>query len=89
MTPNNAQPPAPQSLFDESNPYLRPDYPSALTCGQINTPLGTMLCVTIRSGNTTLTLLMNRDTANNWAAMIGEAADKLTGLIIPNGVKLP
>jgi hypothetical protein len=79
-----ATPPA--ALVDPSNPFIGPDYPAQLTCGQVMTPNGPRLCLTIRCGPATLTVTMERDVSKQWAAMIDREASKMSNLIVPNGV---
>lgn len=73
-------------IVDPGNPFIGPDYPGNLTVGKIQGPMGERLCLTIRCGPATVTVVMDRAAGKTWAAQIDQGADSMTGLIIPNGV---
>lgn len=77
--------PAELPLVDPGNGFLGPDYPAALVTGLINTTAGPRMAITIRCGPATLTVTMDKAAAKAWAARIGEAADNMSGLIVPRG----
>jgi hypothetical protein len=74
------------ALVDPTNPFIGPDYPASMVCGQVSTPAGPRLCITIRCGPATVTVTMDRDNGKNWAAIIDNEVNKMSGLIVPNGV---
>jgi len=72
-------------LMDAGNPYIA-EYPGAMTLGKLMTPAGDRLALTIRCGPATVTVLLPREAAKQWAAQINQAADNMSRLIVPNGV---
>lgn len=82
-------PSQPTTLVDDGNPFLGPDYPATLTTGKVLGLAGERLCLTIRSGGATLSVVLNRADAHNWAAQIEQGAGSLSSLVIPNGVLKP
>lgn len=67
---------------DPGNPFLTQSYPSNIAIGQIQTAAGPHLLVTFRSGPCTLTMLLSKQDAQNWGAMLTEAGSKISSLII-------
>lgn len=90
MTNQPQQPQQAQHPVDPGNPFVMGiELPGALGVAQIMTSNGARLLVTVRSGGTTLTLLLNKTDATAWGAAITRAASELTSLIVPVAGPLP
>jgi hypothetical protein len=79
------QPQAP-ALVDPGNPFVGQPYPASLQVGLGQGPNGPCMVLTIRCGPATLTVLLGRDDAQNWAKVIAQQAALVSPLIIPNGM---
>jgi hypothetical protein len=75
-------------ITDPGNPYIG-QYPAALQLGIGQGPKGPAMLLTIRCGPATLTVLLSRDEAQEWAKVIAQNAALVSPLIIPtpaNGI---
>lgn len=68
-------------LFDVGNPLLGQG-PARLDTGSIATPAGKIGMVTIRNASTTLTEFMGAGDLREWAALLNDLADQLSGGIV-------
>lgn len=57
--------------------------PCKLTASVQQTPLGQRMAVTIRTVDSTLTLFLARDEADNWVNVLAQVRAQMTGLILP------
>lgn len=73
-----------QPLIDPGNTFVGP-HPAGLICGQVNGPAGPMVVLTVRSAGATLTVMMSREEALEWARLIRNTAQQITPLIVPPG----
>lgn len=82
LTPQ--QPPQPEHLplVDPGNPMIQPGNSSMIT--GITTNRNTAL-ITIREGNTTLTVFLNKESLGKWIADLTTTRAQMTDLIVPNG----
>jgi len=84
--------PADQPLFDTGNTGLRTDLPAQLVIGKVPTADGGEAgFATIRQGNTTLSVPLDRDGADRWSQVFAQLRDMLSssGLsvaTIPKGI---
>lgn len=78
------QPPQPEQLplVDPGNPMLQPGN-SFLGCGI--TPTRNLALLTIREGNTTLTVFLNKESLGRWITDLTTTRAQMTDLIVPNG----
>ena len=78
------QPPQPAELLlvDPGNPMIQPGN-SLLACGI--TPNRNVALLTIREGNTTLTVFLNKESIGKWIADLTTTRAQMTDLIVPNG----
>jgi len=67
---------------DEGNGLLT-EVPVAMSVTPVNGPSGSRLMVTVRTTSTTLTVLLPRDVATNWASTINAGVANMSGLILP------
>jgi hypothetical protein len=74
-------------LVDPGNPNAVGNYPALLTVGPVQTPMGPQLVLTLRCGPATVSALVDKDRAELWAAAILQAAQHLSGIIVPNGFR--
>lgn len=82
------QPQQPQTPFDTGNGLLNPtDCVMAVTA--VKGPQGERLAVTLRTASTTMTVFLDKASADNWASTLKTAASKMTNLILANGSDLP
>lgn len=84
-TPNGAVPgpmELPHFAMDPSNPYIN-DYPAMLDVELVQSPRGQRLMLTIRSANTTLSVPLAKDDAENWRDAITKKISEMNGLILP------
>lgn len=81
--------PAPPPV-DPGNQLLV-ESPAQITTALMQTPMGQRLTLTIRTPTTTLTVLLAKEDAINWAGMLGQAAKSMSGsgLIVANGNGVP
>jgi hypothetical protein len=68
---------------DVGNPFLGLLYPSALTATPQATDQGTYLMVTVRTGGTTVTVMLDRELALQWSGLLHRGASRCSKLIIP------
>lgn len=80
MTANGQAPQVPP--MDPGNQLLA-ETPSQLTATPARGPMGPRLMVTIRTSTTTLTVLLEKPTAQDWASTINAGCSGLSGLILP------
>jgi hypothetical protein len=66
-------------LVDAGNTHLNTDLVADLTLGKIPVPGGETGVVTIRQGNTTLTVTLDRAGTEQWIGLLGQLRDKLSG----------
>lgn len=78
-----AQPP-----FDTGN-ALFGETPAQMTTALIDTPAGQRLALTLRTASTTMTVLLQRDDARNWAQLIKQVSDQMSGLIVAGAGAMP
>ena len=75
-----------QPPFDPLNTLLA-EVPSTLTTGVISVLGAQRLGLTIRTGSTTLTVLLTKDDVRVWRDQLSAEHGKMTGLILPpNGI---
>lgn len=79
-------------LFDSGNARLSTDLPADIDIGKIPVPGGELGIATIRQGNTTLTIPLDRQGAQTWASLFTQLADMLSTsgkLAVANGGIVP
>lgn len=81
-TPEQEAVPTQAPPIDTGNPLLN-EVQAMLQATPVNTPRGQRLALTVRTGSTTLTVLLAKDDAGRWRDVISEGVGKMTGLIIP------
>lgn len=86
-TANGTQPTPDVPIVDPGNPMLT-EGPAMLSLGQVPTPTGPRVVLTIRTPTTTLTCLLQRQDALNWARLIRQEAQGLSTLLLPPGAAL-
>lgn len=57
--------------------------PQALTVSVQQTPVGQRLCATIRTADTTLTVFLAADEADQWIEVLRQGKAGMNGLILP------
>lgn len=67
------------SLFDPGNLHLRDDLPWTLITGKVSTPAGERGVATIRHGNTTLSVPLDKAGVQRWIAKLRELEQMLAG----------
>lgn len=82
MTEQNGQRPVPTTPVDTGNQLLT-ERPIQLHVTPANTPGGSRLIVTIRTETTTLTGLLTKDIAQDWAATLNAGCANMSGIILP------
>ena len=88
MSANGTQPaPVDIPILDPGNPILT-EGPALASIGQTQTPAGSRVILTIRTSSTTLTVLLDRDDALNWARLLRQEAQGLSTLLLPPGAAL-
>lgn len=80
MSGQNGQTPA--TPMDTGNPMLT-ERPIQLYVTPAHTPGGSRLIVTIRTETTTITGLLTKDIAQEWAASLNAGCAQMTGIILP------
>lgn len=77
--------PGARPLVDLGNPHLDTSFMATLDIGKTAVPEGETGLATIRCGNTTLTVALSRDEADQWSRVFGMLRDMLsaTGLAVP------
>jgi hypothetical protein len=84
--------PSGQPLFDLGNPGIRTDLNAQLLVGKVPTPDGREAgFATIRQGNTTISIPLDRDGADQWCQVFAQLRDMLSssGLsvaVAPKGI---
>jgi hypothetical protein len=68
--------------MDPGNPLLA-ETPCFMSVTPANTPNGARLMVTIRTSSATMTVLLEKKLAQEWAANINTGCAGMSGLIIP------
>lgn len=81
MSTPNGSGPVP-TVADPSNPWLM-EVPAQLTTEVMNGPTGQRLGMTVRIPNTTVTVLLGKDDALQWADQIRAKVSEMNGLILP------
>jgi hypothetical protein len=66
-------------LVDAGNTMLSTDLSADLVIGKVPVPGGETGLATIRQGNTTLTIPLDRDGADRWSQVFGQLRDMLSG----------
>jgi hypothetical protein len=75
--------------MDPGNPHLG-DYQTSVALTPVTTPGGPRLALTIRSGPATLTVMLNRESADQLGGQLTQAAGLVSPLVVaPAGVALP
>jgi hypothetical protein len=70
------------SPYDPGNALLS-IVPSSLTVSPQPTPLGQRLAITVRTADTTLTLFLAKDEAEQWIEVLRHGTGQLSGIILP------
>lgn len=78
-TPANGAAPPP---MDPGNRYIS-EVPAELTCGVANTPGGQRVMLTIRTTSATLTVFLDKPTAERWRDILSNELNSMSGLILP------
>lgn len=81
MTEQNGH--APQVPPMDPGNRLLADTPSILSVTPANGPTGSKLMLTIRTSSTTLTVLLEKPLAQEWAANINAGCAMMSGIILP------
>jgi hypothetical protein len=68
--------------MDPGNRYIS-EVPAELTSAVANTPNGQRVMLTIRTTSATVTVFLDKQTAERWRDMISNEANTLSGLILP------
>lgn len=87
MTTPTAPRPIEVPPVDPGNQLLA-DHGAQIACAPVDTSAGQRLALTIRTPSTTLTVFLQKQDAENWAAMIAQAALSVSGLIVPGVAQL-
>lgn len=91
MTAPTTEQPATDQMppFDPTNPHLN-EATSSLSVAVVPTNMGSRLALTIRHPSGSCTVFLPRDNATEWAQLITQAAQQMSGLIVPGlGTPLP
>lgn len=72
----------PQPLVDVGNELLT-QVQARLDTGSLATPGGKTGVVTIRTASTTLTVFIGTADLRNWASLLSELADEMSGGLVP------
>jgi hypothetical protein len=84
-TPEQKGPPP----FDPAHPSIQGTQ-AWLNVGRQRTPAGEVLIVTVRVTNATLTVVLDKTSAQSWLKTISDEIDKMSSLMVaPPGVQLP
>jgi hypothetical protein len=78
--------------LDPGNPFVNGQLPAQMTCLPVPTTNGQKLLVTIRSGGTTLTLILEKADGEQWSALLAKGSAMITGgniITPPKGLFLP
>lgn len=76
-------------LFDPANPYVQ-GVPAMVTYGVIDTPQGQRMVMTFRTVDTTLSLVVDKATGDQWHKLMGETLSQMSSLTVaPAGLRLP
>ena len=74
-----------EHAVDPGNPFvLSLELPSALSCAVVDTPRGQRTLLTIRCGGGTMTVLLEKASTLEWAAMLRMAGRQMSSLIVPD-----
>lgn len=86
-TPIPQQPPQPPP-YDLGNTLLS-ETEAQITCALIDTTTGQRMVLTVRTDSTTLSVLLSREDARKWAAVIKGVGDQMSGLVVAGPGVIP
>lgn len=87
MAQPDPQSPGGPPIFDPGNPFIS-RLPAALSAEVVSDPSTgkQMLALTLRVGNATVTAILEKHEAQDWAALINGETSKISGLVLAPGV---
>lgn len=89
MTAPTTEQPVALPPFDPTNPHIS-EAPASMTAAVVQTTVGTRVALTVRHPAGSATVFLQRDDALNWAHILQNTAQQMSGLIVPGlGAPLP
>jgi hypothetical protein len=71
------------ALFDPGHPFTGHEVPAQLVTEVVDTTGGQRMALTVRIPNTTVSMLLAKDDALQWAEQIRSKVAEMNGLILP------